>query len=537
MKMVSEVMTVTSLINFLKSQNPEEFKKNIQRKSFQQQIIDKLKLDKSSTLNDIANALLIEARKLLDKEDRANALLILKRVKSLLPLVDKQIYVSFYLALASSFILNNEYEGANQAAEKARKMAYALKDPKLIIKSLNMLFAIHRTIQKDKAMKYLIKSQQIAEKYNLYDNIVYTEVNIGLMHLFNRKITEAAESCKKVVDIISSHPYPNDKIHMPADFFLHLFNENQGLVVAPKYKDTVIKGIRIVLRAAKQIKNLKEKARRLSILIMLLKMSDEILEQSLKEILSFIEEQKDKEKSVLYAAVANGLGDYKGYKTALSVFHRALKKIDKAEDDEQLRIRKNYAYLLSSALNISMVYDLASSTSEVVKLKDLKIKTNQTTLLGKPGVYHKYRSAITDSDAIFGVTRKDIKKKLIVSIKEQYTKKQAISEFYHEKGSTDLIKNVELIAINALNQKGELQSLLLSGSLVDEKTFKRKKRIFNGYQIIGHIVPNSILSQKHFEDFDIVFLHDLIKAPQKFKTIELLSVDEALDVNYEPILE
>ncbi len=525
----------TLVLNFLKSIPIEYFKNNIEKDTFRKKICKEFGLKENASVDEIANYLLVRARKLIDAEKRTDALIILKRVKAILPMVDKKIKIYFYITLANSFILANEYEGAKKAAEKARSLAQALNEPKLIIQSLNILFAIYRTIEKDKAIKYLLKSQQIAEQNNIYENIVYTEVNIGLIHLFNHKITEAADSCKKVVEVLLKHPYPNNKIHMPADFFLHLFNENNGLIVSPKYKETFVKGVDIVIRALKQMNNVSEKARRLSILLMSLKISDEIIDKVLDKILTFVEEEKVEDQAMLYAAIANGLGDYNGYKRSLSIFQRAMKVVDRAPDEQQLRIHKNYAYLLSSALNITMVYDLATSKSNILQLKNIRIKTDKKSLLGPAGTY-KYRSAINDSDAIFGLTEKDIVKKLLAAIKDKYKVTPCIIDFRHNNGSSDLVKNIELLIINAVDFKDQLTSILLSGSTVKEKTLKKKKKAFESYQIIGHIVPPEIAQKKHFEDFDIYFIYSLMKSPQKYKAIELLKASEELKINYESLL-
>ncbi|MHA1868598.1 MAG: hypothetical protein ACTSVB_03865 [Candidatus Heimdallarchaeaceae archaeon] len=513
----------------------DELKKIVVDDKKRKRFLTSLEIKKEMDVNSFVDFLLSKTYELLLQEKRPQALILLKRIKPLIPLSSKENYIKFYLNLANSFILNNEYEGAKKAAEKAKNMAFKINDPELIIKTLNLLFVIYRTLEKDKALEYLIKSKQIAEKNNIIENLVYTEVNIGLMHMFSKKINEAADSCKRVIELVDNS-YPSTKLHMASDFFLHLFSENQGLIVAPKYKSMVVDGVNLVLRTLSEVNNPNEIAKRLSILTMMSKISDEQVERILPLLLDFVKQHKTTKKAILYAAIANGLGDYKGYSKALSIFPEALKNTKKLTDDEQQRIRKNYAYLLANAVNISMVYDLASSSSDIVKLKNLMIKTDSDTLFGKPGFY-KYRSAITDSDAIFGFKRTDIKKKIIENLKDIIKITPAIRSITHEKKNDEIIENIEIVLINVVTCKDEMCSLLLSGSTVNEKSLKKKKRVFDGYQIIGHILPNSVLSQKHFEEFDILLIYELIKSPQKFKKVEIVLVSENVQRNYLTITE
>ena len=69
---------------------------------------------------------------------------------------------------------------------------------------------------------------------------------------------------------------------------------------------------------------------------------------------------------------------------------------------------------------------------------------------------------------------------------------------------------------------------------MDEKNIKRGKKIFSGYQILGHIVPKTMRKEKHLEDFDMRFLFDLIRAPQKFKEIEFLVTSDDVEITYNP---
>ncbi|UJG40554.1 MAG: hypothetical protein K9W45_12060 [Candidatus Heimdallarchaeum aukensis] len=527
---------MSDVVKYIGAFSVDELKEIVVDNKKRKQLLSDLEIEREMDISSFVDFLLSETYELLLEEKRSQALILLKRIKPLIPLSSRENYVRFYLNLANSFMINNEYEGARKAAEKAKNMAYKINNPELIVKSLNLLFAIYRTLEKDKALEYLIKSKQIAEKNNMVENLVYTEVNIGLMHMFNKKINDAADSCKKVIEIVKDNAYSSTKLHMASDFFLHLFSENQGLIVAPKYKSMVVDGVNLVLRTLSKVKNPNEIAKRLSILTMMSKISDEQVERILPLLLDFVKQHKTTKKSILYAAIANGLGDYKGYSKALSIFPEALKNTKKLTDDEQQRIRKNYAYLLANAINITMVYDLASSSSDIVKLKNLKIKTDSDSLLGKPGVY-KYRSAITDSDAIFGLKRNDIKKKIIENLKDVIHITPAISSITHEKKNEEIIKNIEILLINAITYENEMCSLLLSGSTVNEKSLNKKKRIFDGYQIIGHIVPDSVVRQKHFEEFDILLIYELIKSPQKFKKVEIVSVSENVQKNYLTIIE
>ncbi len=97
-----------------------------------------------------------------------------------------------------------------------------------------------------------------------------------------------------------------------------------------------------------------------------------------------------------------------------------------------------------------------------------------------------------------------------------------------------MINNLEIFCINTLTQEDEVQSLLFAGTTMDEKNIKKGKRIFSGYQILGHIVPKNIQSQKHIEDFDMRFLFDLIRAPHKFKKIEFLVPSDEINITYTP---
>ncbi|GAG76387.1 unnamed protein product, partial [marine sediment metagenome] len=128
------------------------------------------------------------------------------------------------------------------------------------------------------------------------------------------------------------------------------------------------------------------------------------------------------------------------------------------------------------------------------------------------------------------------KKQLYPAIKGRVDVKHTILEFCYQNSQSDILNKMEIIVINAINQNDELLSLLMIGSLLNEKSAKKSKNIFSGYQILGHLVPKTVLKKKHFEDFDAKFLNDLIKAPQKFRKIEILSVSDKVDIGFEKIL-
>jgi hypothetical protein len=98
-----------------------------------------------------------------------------------------------------------------------------------------------------------------------------------------------------------------------------------------------------------------------------------------------------------------------------------------------------------------------------------------------------------------------------------------------------LLNDLELFTINAISQENELQSLLFVGTNFDEKQLKKKKKVFSGYQILGHIIPESIQSEKHFEDFDMRFVYNLIRSPQKYKKIEIMTTSEDIPISFEPL--
>ena len=205
-------------------------------------------------------------------------------------------------------------------------------------------------------------------------------------------------------------------------------------------------------------------------------------------------------------------------------------------DDEKRRIKKNYAYTLSAIIGASMIYDLESSQQTSQRLKGLKIKTIEDSLAGKKNKQINFRNSVSDSDAVFAVKREFIEKQLLPSIKDSYSKKEIVIGFSYHNSREDILNHLEMFAINALNQDDELISLLLVGTTISEKDAKKKKRTFTGYQILGHRVPKSILDTKHFEEFDVKFLYDLVIAPQKFKKIEMILPHNSLETDYKKLL-
>ncbi|MCG3215949.1 MAG: hypothetical protein KAS63_04500 [Candidatus Heimdallarchaeota archaeon] len=529
-------MTVV-LHNYLKTLDSQELVDRVKNTKQFRDLLTHLDLDKTLSVQDFVEYLLTESKKLLNDDMRKEGLIILKSVKSLLSLVPRKLHAIFYLQLAESFLLKNDYEGARKAVEKANDIAAQLEDPRLKIRINNMLFIIHRTVGKDKAMGYLLKSREIAEKNNFYENIVFCDVNIGLMHFFKNELNKAVERCKRVLDLITEKPYPNEKLLMPTDFFLQVFSDNPGLVVASKNKKTILIGVTIVLKALRQLKNDYEATRRLSILTSFLKLSEALVEQALVEIDSFIEEFPPNRKPLYYSAVASGIANYKEYQISLLYFEKALNFVKNANETEQRRIRKAYAYALSNILGISMLFDLDSSPQTTQDLKNLFVKIDQVCLIGDKGKKVEYRNAVADSDAVFSVDRKFLEERILVSLKDRYEIKSNIIKFQYQKGREDILENLELFTINAITHKDELESMLFVGTTMSDKDLKKQKRAFSGYQVLGHIVPTSIKSEKHIEDYSISFIYDLVRTPQRFKKIEILTTSENVNISYIPFFK
>lgn len=514
----------------------DTFVSKIQKKKYFAQLIDKFDLHNTKTIDGFAEFMLIETRKAINAENRTDGTKILKYVKALFPLISEEMHVSFYLALADSFLVANDYTGAFKAASKARLIANKVQNTKLEIKALNLLFIIQRTLGKDKAINYLLKSKKLSIEVKDYENIVFCDVNIGLIHLFNKDNKKAAEYVKRVIEHLSTYPYPEEKINMPADFYIQVFTENPGYVTAPAYKEIVINGINVVLRAVKNIKNVQQASRRISLLISTFKLSDEVLSTALKKIEKGLEEISKEKRSSYYMAIASGLGDYKGYKSALVFLEKAINNLEHVKDEEtHKKLRKNYGYTISRVLNATMAYDLQSSSNLINQSRTISIETEENSLIGKKATKIAFRNSPYDSDSVYGISRNHIVNQIIPSIKEVYEWKPIINTLSISNSKKDPISEVELIVINAKGQENDIRSLLLIGTVLDEKGLRKKRRVFTGFQIVGHIVPNKILQENHFEEYDIKFIYDLIYAPQKFKEIEILTNSKNLDLNFESI--
>ena len=518
-----------ALHNYLKSIQPKELIDRINDPKQYKELLSHLALNTNLSVANLVDYMLAESKKLINQENRKEALVILKHVKPLLPRVHDNFGAYFYLTLADSFLLANDYEGAKKSVNKANSIAIKLNDPRLQTRVLNMLFIIHRTVGKDKAMGYLLKSKEISEENEFYDNLVFCNINIGLIHYFKEDYTKAADYCVEVIDIVNSKPYPDDKLVMPTDYFLQVFSENPGLVAVEKYQETILDGSKLVLKTIKQFKNDYEATRRLSILVSFLKLSQKIIEPFMKEIDSFIDKLSNTKKSIYYSALARGISDYNNYQYALIFFEKALEYLQYTKEENQRTIKKNYAYTLSLALGVSMLYDLQSSSQTTQMLKNLGVLTSSDNIVTKANKIISFNNAVKDSDAAFAVTREFVKDILYSSIKDKCEIHENIVQFRYSNGREDILENLEVFVINALTINDEKQSLLLVGTTMNEKEIKKKKKIFSGFQIIGHVIPPSLKSSKHIEDFDMDFIYNLVRAPQKFNKVEILTISQ--DVN------
>jgi hypothetical protein len=182
-----------------------------------------------------------------------------------------------------------------------------------------------------------------------------------------------------------------------------------------------------------------------------------------------------------------------------------------------------------------MLFDLESSPQTSQNLKNLAIKTNSKNLISeKLNTTISFKNAVSDSDAAFSIKRKYLSGNLLDILKDRYKIQKNITAFTFQKSNKDLINNLEIFCINTKTQDEDVQSLLFAGTTMDEKNIKRGKKIFSGYQILGHIIPKKLQSQKHLEDFDMRFLFDLIRAPHKFKEIEFLVPSDEVEITYTP---
>ncbi|TFG10816.1 hypothetical protein EU534_00535 [Candidatus Heimdallarchaeota archaeon] len=524
-------MTV-ALHNYLKNLQPKELFQTVNDEKKFKDMLNHLELSTDISIDNFVEYMLLESKILINQENRKDALIILKHVKPLLPKVHDILDASFYLVLADSFLLANDYEGAKKAVTKANSIALRLKDPRLQVRVLNMFFVIHRTIGKDKALDYLEQSKKLSEEHEFYDNIVFCNINIGLMHYFNKEYNKAADYCTEVIDMVHSNPYPDTKLIMPTDYFLQVFSETPGLVTNEKYQNTILGGVKLVLRTIRQFKNDIEATRRLTLLTGFLKVNQKLVEPILKELDAFVDKLSNTKKSLYYSALASGISDFKNYQYALIFYERAMEFIKYTKDDDQRTIKKHYSYALSMVLGVSMLYDLQSSQQTTQMLKNLGVKTNSDNLVAKSNQFMPFKNAVKDSDAAFGVSREFVKDKLLTSIKDRYKIHKTITHFRYSNARDDLLENLELFIINTLSTNDEVESLLFVGTTMNEKELKRKKKVFSGYQIIGHIIPPRLRRKKHIEDFDIEYLYRLIRSPQKFKEIEILTLSDEIETTF-----
>jgi len=181
-----------------------------------------------------------------------------------------------------------------------------------------------------------------------------------------------------------------------------------------------------------------------------------------------------------------------------------------------------------------MLFDLASSPQTTQNLKNMFLETNLSTFLGGKGKRIAYRNAVVDSDAVFSIDRNFLNDRILESIKGRYTVHKTIVKFSYQKSRDDIIENLELFTINAITQDDEVVSLLFAGTTMSEKDLKKQKKVFSGYQLIGQIIPDSSKSGKHLEDYSISFIYDLIRAPQRFKNLEILTNSDELGISFEP---
>ncbi|MFW9851630.1 MAG: hypothetical protein ACFFDS_01660 [Candidatus Thorarchaeota archaeon] len=521
-----------ALHNFLKSQDPKEFSLRIKDQKQFQNILTKLKLDKNLSKDNFVELMLRETKVLFNSEKRKEGMIILKAAKALLPQVSKKIHATFYLRLGDSFLLANDFEAAKKAVNKAYSIANNENIPYLEVKALNLLFIIHRTIGKEKAMDYLLKSKEIATQNNFYEDLVFCDVNIGLMHFFKKEINKAFDSCKNIVENISENPYPDNKILMPADYILQLFSDNPGLVAVSKNHETILKGIKIILRAIKALENDYEATRRISILTSFLKLSDKLIESSLTEIDSYIENLNNNQKALYYSAIANGIIGYNESLDTLKYFEKALKFTKYLSDEAHRKVRKGYAYTLSNLIGISMIYDLETSSQTSQRMKNLNIKTSLPTILGDKNANILYRNAVNDSDAAFAISKQFLEENLLATLKELCVVKKIISNFTYQNSRKNILEHLEVFCINILTFEDEVISLLFVGTTMSEKDLKKKRKIFSGYQILGHILPKTLDSEKHVEDFDVQLIYDLLKSPRKFQQIELITNSDELELDF-----
>ena len=160
-----------ALQNYLKGIDIDEFVANVKNRSKFEEILVHLGLDQNSSINQFVEHLLYESKMLLNQEKRKEATIILRATKPLLSLVPKYLSAFFYLTLTDSFLLANDYEGANKSVNRASSITKELNDPRLEVRVLNMMFVINRSSGKEKAEEYLrnnIDYKELFEKITKY---------------------------------------------------------------------------------------------------------------------------------------------------------------------------------------------------------------------------------------------------------------------------------------------------------------------------------------------------------------------------------
>ncbi len=263
-----------------------------------------------------------------------------------------------------------------------------------------------------------------------------------------------------------------------------------------------------------------------------MKLSDKLIEPSLKEIDAYIENLSNNKKALYYSAIANGILGYNKSMDTLVYFEKALKFAKYLSDEAHRKVRKGHAYTLSNLIGISMIYDLETSSQTSQRMKNLNIKTTHPSLLGDKKKNILYKNAVNDSDAAFAISKQFLEENLLVNLKDLCVIKKIISDFTYQNSRSNILENLEVFCINILTFEDEVISLLFVGTTMSEKDLKKKRKIFSGYQILGHILPKSIESEKHLEDFDVQLIYDLMRSPRKFQQIEILTNNDEIDLDF-----
>ncbi|RLC20037.1 MAG: hypothetical protein DRH56_10670 [Deltaproteobacteria bacterium] len=475
------------------------------------------------------------AAHLLNEEKRKEALKFLRLAKTLLPYASTKNRALFYITLANSFISANDYGGAEKSLKKAKLFVDKSEDPSLRVKFLNLQFIIARTLKRPHAEQFLERSREISLKNNLYENLVFCEVNLGLIAFFKKDHSRAMEHLKRAIEVVSKHPYPKEKLIMLCDFFLQVLSENSGYVRVSKYYDLILKGADIVFSAINVLDDPHQGAKRLSLLVSFLKMSDDLLIEVLRGLESKIAKLSKNYRAIYYSGIASGLANYKNYTLALKYFDQAISNSNSLSDDEIRVLKKKHAFTLAMALRIRMLYDLTTTSNFSYRIKRIQVVTLEPTLLGRKDTRITLRNAVADSDAIFTVDENFVRKRIYSTLKNYLNVKRVLSYFGHEKSKHNLLEKLDVFVINAVDHRNALTSILFVGSNIKESPkILKGKNVFTTYQILGHIVPKS-LNCAHIENYDVKFLYDLVRAPQKFKKIEILVPSEDIAKEYETI--